>query len=94
MSNHNNPPRRDDDRDDQPGFGDDDPAFFDLDRPVPAVFAAPDDWWRELVDGLDEDGRRELFAGEYTFGGFADDGGVKVTLVVPERLRAELEERG
>ena len=66
----------------------------DLDRPAPAVLAMSDDQWRDLVDGLDAEGRRKLFAGELSFSGFADDGAVKIPVVVPDRLRAELELRG
>lgn len=65
-------------------------SSHDLDTPTPAVFAAADDWWRHTTDGLDDEGRRKLFAGELFFTGLADDGAVKIPLEVPVHLRAEL----
>ncbi len=58
-----------------------------------ASFVAPDSWWRDTYDRLNDDGRDQLVAGALSFTSLGEDGLETVPLVPPGWLVAEHEAR-
>ena len=57
--------------------------FDPLGEMTPAVFVAPDDWWRRLVDRLDERQLEQLRAGELSYVAMGAEGMERFALVAP-----------
>lgn len=58
---------------------------------TPATFHASPDWWRRLVERLDEGQLEQLRAGELSYVAMGADGMERFELVAPAWLFAELD---